>query len=74
MATILAARSTRLASVAQCLSEVADQQALPQFPESIYRSFVHMHYNRLHGSDPEGERQVAELLLRTLAGLEKAPL
>ncbi|HLG60503.1 MAG TPA: lantibiotic dehydratase [Ktedonosporobacter sp.] len=74
LAAILAARNTCLAVVAHCLSELAAQHALFQLPENIYRNFVHMHYNRLHGSDPARERQVLELLLRTLAGLEKAPL
>ena len=74
LAAILAARNTCLAVVAHCLSELAAQHALSQLPENIYRSFVHMHYNRLHGSNPEGERQILELLLRTLAGLEKASL
>ena len=63
----LAERRTALAPVAQRL---ADHPML----HDLAASFVHLHCNRLLGTDPAGERLVLGLLLRARESLERAPL
>ncbi|WP_431994431.1 lantibiotic dehydratase [Streptomyces griseoflavus] len=42
--------------------------------EALWRSYVHLHANRLLGTDASGEALALELLRRTRAGLVHAPL
>ncbi|HEU5382290.1 MAG TPA: lantibiotic dehydratase, partial [Ktedonobacteraceae bacterium] len=69
---ILVTRKTTLAQVAQQLSGALSQQQSNQHLSMIYRSYVHMHCNRL-GLDPVKEREVLQLLLRTHEGLIRSP-
>jgi thiopeptide-type bacteriocin biosynthesis protein len=72
-ARILAARRAALAPVADRLVGLAEQNELSQPLTTLYRSFVHLHCNRLLGIDLHAERQVLSLLLRTREGLGRAP-
>jgi thiopeptide-type bacteriocin biosynthesis protein len=69
-----AERRTALASVAQRLDELAGRGELGQPRAILYRSFVHLHCNRLLGSGHTTEEQALGLLLRTREGLDRAPL
>jgi thiopeptide-type bacteriocin biosynthesis protein len=69
-----AARQAGLAPVARRLGELAERGELGQPRAMLYRSFVHMHCNRLLGSEQATEEQVLGLLLRTREGLDRAPL
>lgn len=74
VANTFAARRVALAPVARRLDELAERGELGQPRTSLYRSFVHLHCNRLMGSEWSTERRVLGLLLRTREGLDKAPL
>jgi class I lanthipeptide synthase len=74
VARILAARRRALAPTAQRLAELAQRGALSQAPAMLYRSYVHLHLNRLVGIDGTAEPRVLGLLLRTREGLARAPL
>jgi lantibiotic biosynthesis protein len=78
VARAFAARRAALASVARRLGESAKRGELGQLPSILYRSFVHLHCNRLLGrSLGDGgstEEQALGLLLRTREGLDRAPL
>jgi len=74
MEQAFAARRAALAPVARRLGELAEQGKLCQPRGMLYRSFVHMHCNRLLGSGQATEEQALGLLLRTREGLDKAPL
>ena len=52
---------------------MAQRGELSQAPATLYRSYVHLHFNRLVGSDGTAEPRVLGLLLRTLEGLARAP-
>lgn len=71
---ILAARRATVARVSQLLSEAMAQRTVSQPLPGLYRSFVHMHCNRLLGVDRATEQGALELLLRTQEGLARAPL
>jgi thiopeptide-type bacteriocin biosynthesis protein len=74
MEQVFAARRAALASVARRLGELAERGELSQLPAMRYRSFVHMHCNRLLGCGQAPEERVLGLLLRTREGLDRAPL
>jgi thiopeptide-type bacteriocin biosynthesis protein len=71
---IFVTRQAALVQVSQLLSTAESQKTLSQPLAQLYRSFVHMHCNRLLGVDHVSEKEVLELLLRTYIGLEYAPL
>jgi lantibiotic biosynthesis protein len=77
VAHTLAARRAALAPIARRLGESTERGELGQLPSMLYRSFVHLHCNRLLGSLGDGgstEEQALGLLLRTREGLDRAPL
>jgi thiopeptide-type bacteriocin biosynthesis protein len=75
VARIFAERRAALAPIAARLVELHRHGEMSQAPEALYRSFVHLHLNRLLGSEAAvEERRALGLLLRTLHGLERAPL
>jgi lantibiotic biosynthesis protein len=68
----LAERRAALAPVARRLAHLtaADHPLL----RDLAASFVHLHGNRLLGTDPAAERLVLGLLLRARESLDRAPL
>jgi lantibiotic biosynthesis protein len=68
----LAGRRTALTPVARRLADLtaADHPLL----RDLAASFVHLHCNRLLGTDPAAERLVLGLLLRARESLDRAPL
>jgi thiopeptide-type bacteriocin biosynthesis protein len=68
----LAERRAALAPVARRLAGLtaADHPLL----RDLAASFVHLHCNRLLGTDPAAERLVLGLLLRARESLDRAPL
>jgi len=71
---ILAARSAALASVGERLRELGMTHQLDVPLERLCESYVHLHCNRLLGVGSPTEQHVLGLLLRTLEGLERAPV
>jgi lantibiotic biosynthesis protein len=67
-------RRTALASVGKHLQVLTERGELTQQPETLYRSFVHLHCNRLLGAGTPHEDLVLGLLLRVREGLERSPL
>jgi thiopeptide-type bacteriocin biosynthesis protein len=59
--------------LAQLAGEAADEGLDPPLHD-LAASFVHLHCNRLLGTDPAAERLVLGLLLRARESLERAPL
>src|SRR2546422_358708 len=51
----------------------AQRGELSQAPAMLYRSYMHLHLNRLVGIDGTAEPRVLGLLLRTREGLARAP-
>jgi thiopeptide-type bacteriocin biosynthesis protein len=74
LALILAARSAELAPVRSRLDALAESGELLQPKESLLRSYVHLHCNRLLAGDWSAEERVLALLERTRYGLDQAPL
>lgn len=66
-------RRAALTQPARQLRESMESGHLTQLPAELYRSYVHLHCNRLLGSDWSTEQMVLGLLLRTREGLERAP-
>ena len=60
----------RRAALAPATRRLADHPLLPD----LAASFVHLHGNRLLGTDPAAERLVLGLLLRARESLDRAPL
>lgn len=71
---ILATRRAALAPAARRLEALVEGGQLGQKPAALYRSFVHLHVNRLVGRDRSVEQSALGLLLRTRQGLDKAPV
>lgn len=71
---ILDERSAGLVPIVSQLTEALESGSLTQPASELYRSFVHMHCNRLLGTDPETEKKVLGLLKRTREALNKAPI
>ncbi len=61
-----------LAPVAERLRSLEEQGQLSQTTDVLLSSYIHMHFNRLFGSDHSAERKVLGLLLRTREGLERS--
>jgi lantibiotic biosynthesis protein len=72
VAQALAAERTMVAQVAARLLRLAEQSELSQTTETLYSSYIHMHFNRLFGSDHSAEQRVLGLLLRTREGLDRS--
>jgi thiopeptide-type bacteriocin biosynthesis protein len=71
--SILSQRRATLATVGVRLTTLATHNLLTQPLHTLYRSFVHLHCNRLLGTESSTERQVLGLLYRTRYGLAQAP-
>ena len=74
LARILAARREELAPVSRRLHTLAEAGLLSQRRSALWRSYVHLHCNRLLAGDWSAEQQVLNLLARTRYGLVQAPL
>jgi lantibiotic biosynthesis protein len=70
----LAERRAALAPVARRLAQLTADQEHDPLLHDLAASFVHLHCNRLLGTDPAAERLVLGLLLRTRESLDRAPL
>jgi lantibiotic biosynthesis protein len=73
LARVLAARRNELEPIARRLDALTAAQQLSQPKSMLFRSYVHLHYNRLLAGDPSAEEQVLGLLARTRYGLKQAP-
>ncbi|MFD7079067.1 lantibiotic dehydratase [Streptomyces sp. NPDC059918] len=71
---LLTARRPALESAAARFTALHRDGSLWRSRQALCHSFVHMHANRLLGTDPSEEAAALELLRRTRAGLVKAPL
>jgi thiopeptide-type bacteriocin biosynthesis protein len=71
---ILATRGIVARSVGERLWELSASGRLGQPLGAIFRSFVHMHCNRLLGADRTVDERVLGLLLRTRESLSRAPV
>lgn len=71
---LLTARRPALESAATRFTALHRDGSLWRSRQTLCHSFVHMHANRLLGTDASGEATALELLRRTRAGLVKAPL
>ncbi|MFL5699107.1 MAG: lantibiotic dehydratase [Ktedonobacteraceae bacterium] len=65
-------QSIMLAPIAERLLGLAEQGQLSQTMDMLFSSYIHMHFNRLFGSDHSAERRALGLLLRTREGLERS--
>ena len=74
LAQILNARRQALAPMAARLDALARQSELSQPKASLWRSYVHLHCNRLLGTDSSLEERALQLLRRTREGLSRMPL
>jgi thiopeptide-type bacteriocin biosynthesis protein len=61
-----------LTPIAARLRGLAEQGAVTVSLDALYSSYIHMHCNRLLGTDRAAERKVMGLLLRTREGLERS--
>jgi lantibiotic biosynthesis protein len=71
IAPLFSRQQEALGPLAMRLSELEKEGELSQPLSELYSSFVHLHCNRLLGTDPAVERMVLGLLLRTREGLAK---
>jgi thiopeptide-type bacteriocin biosynthesis protein len=62
-----------LTAAAQELASLRRRDLLARTPTDLYRSFVHLHLNRLLGPDAAREQLIMELLLRTRESLVRTP-
>jgi lantibiotic biosynthesis protein len=69
---VLDERRFALTAVADGLRKLQSEDPRSEDPGQIYLSFVHMHFNRLHGSDSYGELRHLTLLRRTRESLQHA--
>ncbi len=73
LARVLAARRNELEPIARQLDALTAAQELSQPKSMLFRSYVHLHCNRLLAGDRSAEGQVLGLLARTRYGLKQAP-
>ena len=71
---LLSARHETLTTVAAQLHALQDEGVLGHPLDELCNSYVHLHCNRLLGSDPEHEQRALRMLRRTHAGLARAPI
>ena len=74
LAQIFDVRRQELAPIAARLDTLAREDALSQPRTSLWRSYVHLHCNRLLGTDSSLEERALQLLRRTREGLNRSPL
>jgi thiopeptide-type bacteriocin biosynthesis protein len=74
LAGVLSTRREALAQAADRLAALARLGTLGQPLPALYRAFVHLHCNRLAGTDRSTESTALGLLLRVRDGLARAPL
>lgn len=72
VARAFASLRATLAPIAERLLKLAEQCELCQTRDTLLSSYLHMHFNRLVGSDHSAERQAFGLLLRTREGLDRS--
>ena len=70
---IFDARRRALAPIAARLDSLARQNELSQPKASLWRSYVHLHCNRLLGTHSSLEERALQLLRRTREGLSRTP-
>jgi thiopeptide-type bacteriocin biosynthesis protein len=73
LARVLAARRNELEPIARRLDALTAAQELSQPKSMLFRSYVHLHCNRLLAGDRSAEEQVIGLLARARYGLKQAP-
>jgi thiopeptide-type bacteriocin biosynthesis protein len=71
---LLAARRVALPPTAALLGSLEQDQVMRRPRAQLCCSYLHMHLNRLFGTDPPHEQLVLQLLRRTREGLRRAPL
>jgi thiopeptide-type bacteriocin biosynthesis protein len=71
---VLAARRQALAPYALRLDALARQNELSQPTASLWHSYVHLHCNRMLGTDVSLEERALRLLRRTREGLSRSAL
>jgi class I lanthipeptide synthase len=74
LAGLLAARRAALTPTAALLGSLERDNLLQRPLAQLHRSFVHLHANRLLGTDPLPEQVALQLLRRTREGLRRAPV
>jgi thiopeptide-type bacteriocin biosynthesis protein len=72
--SVLAARRKTLSNVALRLDSLTRDGVLSVTKNTLYRSYVHMHCNRLIGRDDTAEHRALSLLRRTRLSLKRSPL
>jgi thiopeptide-type bacteriocin biosynthesis protein len=73
LAELLAARRSALAPPAALLGSLERDGRLHRTRSQCCGSYIHLHANRLLGTDPQHEQLVMQLLRRTSEGLRRAP-
>jgi thiopeptide-type bacteriocin biosynthesis protein len=73
LARVLVARRNGLARIRDQLDSLASAGELLQPKSTLFRSYVHLHCNRLFASDRSAEELILALLERTRNGLSRAP-
>ena len=74
VSAVLGTRRVALEPPGRSLGELDARGELTETFVSLARSFVHLHCNRLLGSERNDEERALGLLLRTREGLERSPL
>ena len=74
LARVLAARRADLATISSKLDALAAANELFQPKSVLVRTCVHLHLNRLLGTNQSTEDQILDLLGRTRHALDQAPL
>jgi thiopeptide-type bacteriocin biosynthesis protein len=73
LARVLAARRDKLKKIDDQLNMLASNGDLLQPRSALFRSYVHLHCNRLLPSDQSMEEQILALLSRARDSLSRAP-
>lgn len=71
---LLSARGSALVPAVDLVTSLRRSGGLCRSGEELCQSYVHLHVNRLLGTDAPSEALALELLRRTRAGLARAPL
>ncbi|MFJ6771447.1 lantibiotic dehydratase [Kitasatospora sp. NPDC091257] len=71
---LLSTRRAALAPAIDLIDSLHHGRGLGRSGDELCHSYVHLHANRLLGTDASGESLALELLRRTRAGLVRAPL
>ena len=73
LARILATRRNEIATIGRQLDALSSAGELLQPRTALFRSYVHLHCNRLLSGDRTAEEQILALLARTRDSLSRAP-